>query len=220
VPPQHQVSRIGPTVVVEGEIRADQDLIVEGLVKGILVVNGDVTLEKSARLEANIQARNLTIHGYLLGDVLVDDKVQIQPTGTMIGQLIAARLTVADGARFKGPILMGPNALEAAKKSAGSARQPQQPAPPEPPSSASANLEEKLLEEQLERELAASRPSETPGAAKPETSAAEAAPQTEPPAAVAAEEENPPFNAAEDEETAETTALASSDKKPGRRKGR
>ena len=115
-PGQKQVSRLGPTVVIEGEVTAEQDLVIEGHIRGEVLVQGDVTLEKSARLEANIQARNLTIHGYLLGDVLVDDKVQIQPTGTMIGQLVAARLTVADGARFKGQIHMGPDATEKSQK--------------------------------------------------------------------------------------------------------
>jgi cytoskeletal protein CcmA (bactofilin family) len=138
-------SRIGPTVVVEGEIRAEQDLIIEGNVRGEVVVQGDVTLEESARLEANIQARNLVIHGYLLGDVHVEDKVQIQPTGTMIGQLVAARLTVADGARFKGQIQMGPGAK--------SIPAPAVETPHAPAASLASELDEDELERQIDAEL-------------------------------------------------------------------
>ena len=101
-------TRLGSSVVLQGEFEAHEDVLVEGRVKGkITLPSGVLTVAKGARVEAEVQVRALILHGELSGNVDAAERVQISETGRMEGDIVTAKITVAEGARFKGGIRMG-----------------------------------------------------------------------------------------------------------------
>ncbi len=90
-----------------GDISGDGDMVIEGLVAGrIDLGRHDLVVEKGGRVEADVRARNVTIHGEVTGNVQAAEKVFISETGWMKGDIAAAVISILAGARFRGSIKM------------------------------------------------------------------------------------------------------------------
>jgi len=101
------VSRVGSTAVVNGEIEAHEDLLVEGRVQGkITLPSGTLTVAKGGKIEAEVRVRALVLHGELKGTVRAGEKAVIAETADMTGDVITPKITIANGARFSGGIRM------------------------------------------------------------------------------------------------------------------
>ena len=101
------VTRLGPTVVLTGDIEAHEDMLVEGRIVGkIIVPSGTLTIAKGAKVEAEIRARTLVLNGELKGTVRAGEKTLISETAEMNGDVITPKITIANGARFSGGIRM------------------------------------------------------------------------------------------------------------------
>jgi cytoskeletal protein CcmA (bactofilin family) len=101
------VTRLGSTIVLNGEIEAHEDMLVEGRVQGkITLPSGTLTVAKGARVEADVRVRALVLHGELKGTVRAAEKAVISETAEMNGDVITPRITIANGARFSGGIRM------------------------------------------------------------------------------------------------------------------
>jgi cytoskeletal protein CcmA (bactofilin family) len=98
---------LGPTVEIEGEIHGEEDLVIQGKVQGRIVSRRDLTVDSSARVQATIDTRNLAVGGHLTGNVTASERVEVRKDGKMIGDVVAPRVVIADGAKFKGNIEMG-----------------------------------------------------------------------------------------------------------------
>ncbi len=100
-----KASRLGPTIFVDGEIKGQEDLVVEGKVQGkIDLPESDLLIADQGRVEAEIRARNITIKGEVIGNIEASGLVVIERTGRMKGNLSASVISVEDGAQFKGMI--------------------------------------------------------------------------------------------------------------------
>jgi cytoskeletal protein CcmA (bactofilin family) len=100
-------SRLGKTLVLKGDISGDEDMVIEGLIAGrIDLGRHDLVVEKGGRVEADVRARNVTIHGEVTGNVQAAEKVFISETGSMKGDIAAAVISILAGARFRGSIKM------------------------------------------------------------------------------------------------------------------
>ncbi len=98
-------SRLGKSLVIKGDISGDGNLVVEGLIAGeIDLGRHDLVVEKGGRVEANVRARNVTIHGEVAGNVQAAEKVFISETGWMKGDIAASVISILAGARFSGSI--------------------------------------------------------------------------------------------------------------------
>jgi cytoskeletal protein CcmA (bactofilin family) len=97
---------IGSGITIEGEIQADHEVVVGGTVRGKLQVEGPVTVEADGVVEADIGARSVSIGGQVTGNVTASDRVDLLSGGRLIGDVKASRLTIADGASFKGNVDM------------------------------------------------------------------------------------------------------------------
>ena len=97
---------IGHGITIEGEITSDEDVLVAGTVKGKLSVDAPVTIEAGAVVEADVGATSLSVGGNVTGNVTASDRVDLLAGGRLIGDVKAARLTIADGASFKGNVDM------------------------------------------------------------------------------------------------------------------
>jgi len=86
-----------------------ENLIIQGQVEGTIKVPGhNVTISKTGKVTANIEANQIIVEGELQGDMLGDEKVIIRETGNVHGNIVAPRVTLEDGALFKGSIEMEP----------------------------------------------------------------------------------------------------------------
>ena len=104
----NNVSVIGPTMVFKGELSADEDLIIEGLIEGTITHHKKhLTVGKQGRVHADINASAVIILGELVGDIRSDGMVSLAKTSRVKGNIYCARIVMEDGARFTGKIDMG-----------------------------------------------------------------------------------------------------------------
>lgn len=104
--PSKGVSVLGPTLTFRGgELSSDEDLIIEGTVEGkIAHQSHHLTIGKSGRVKANVRARLITVYGTVEGDLHGDEAVQITASARVIGNVVAPRVSLENGARFEGSI--------------------------------------------------------------------------------------------------------------------
>jgi len=100
-------STIGPTLRWNGEISGNEDLVIQGRFKGKIKLAGrSLLIEQGAEVEAEVQVQDITIKGMLQGNVFASGKVLIEKEGQMTGDISAARISIIDGAQFKGSVRM------------------------------------------------------------------------------------------------------------------
>lgn len=96
---------IGQGVTVEGRVTSTQDLRIDGRIHGTIEVGQhEVTLGAGADVKANLTAKAVLIGGSIVGNVVAKDRVEIQATGSVLGDVSAPRLVVRDGGVLQGKI--------------------------------------------------------------------------------------------------------------------
>jgi cytoskeletal protein CcmA (bactofilin family) len=97
---------IGSSIVIDGEIAGDEDLVIQGTVKGKIALKENLHVEKSGVVEADIESSTVTINGQVTGNITATERVELKTDGRMVGDIKAPRILIADGATFKGNIDM------------------------------------------------------------------------------------------------------------------
>ena len=98
---------IGATVKIKGEVVSDEDIAVEGLIEGSIVLkNNELLVGSSGRVHADVVAKSVKVDGELHGDVEASERIVITSSGSMRGNIQAPRVILEDGAKFKGSIDM------------------------------------------------------------------------------------------------------------------
>ena len=101
---QEQAS-IGKSLVIKGEVTGSESLYIDGRVEGSINLPGNrVTVGRNGVVAANISAREIVIIGKVRGNLNASDKVDIRGEGSLTGDVIAQRISIEDGAFFKGGI--------------------------------------------------------------------------------------------------------------------
>jgi cytoskeletal protein CcmA (bactofilin family) len=96
---------IGKGLLVKGEITGTESLFVDGKVEGGINLPGNrVTVGRNGQVTASISAREIVILGKVRGNVAASDRVDIRAEGALTGDVTAARISIEDGAFFKGGI--------------------------------------------------------------------------------------------------------------------
>jgi len=96
---------IGKGLFIKGEISGAESLYIDGKVEGSINLPGSrVTIGRTGQVAANVNARELVILGKIRGNVTVSDRVDIRVEGSLTGDVSAARISIEDGAFFKGGI--------------------------------------------------------------------------------------------------------------------
>ena len=104
-PESRNAATIGKSVKVHGDIFAKEDLYVDGDVEGTIEsLENKVTIGPNGRVQASIKAREVVILGQVQGDVETSDKVDIRKDAKLVGNITTARISIEDGALFKGSI--------------------------------------------------------------------------------------------------------------------
>jgi cytoskeletal protein CcmA (bactofilin family) len=99
-------SVVGAGLIIEGEFTSDEPVLVDGTVKGTLTTSEAVSVGADGVVEADVQALSISIAGQLTGNVVANSRVDIQVGGRLVGDVKANRLTIADGASFRGNVDM------------------------------------------------------------------------------------------------------------------
>ncbi len=104
-----RVARLGPSLVVKGTLAGDEDLLVEGRLDGeISLRQNRVTVGETGRLKADVYCKSICVEGEVDGNLFGDDEVVIRRSGNVRGNVTAPRVTLENGAKFKGSIDMQP----------------------------------------------------------------------------------------------------------------
>ncbi len=102
------VSVIGPTLVFKGELSADEDLVIEGVIEGTIAHHKKhLTIGKQGRVRADIHASSVIVEGQLVGDIYSEGVVSLAKGADVEGDIHCGRIVMEDGARFTGRIDMG-----------------------------------------------------------------------------------------------------------------
>ena len=110
---------IGKSLVIKGEVTGSESLYIDGKVEGSINLAGNrVTVGRNGQVAANISAREIVVLGKVRGNVTASDRVDIRSEGSLTGDVTAQRISIEDGAFFKGGIdIRKPGANEKSEKS-------------------------------------------------------------------------------------------------------
>jgi cytoskeletal protein CcmA (bactofilin family) len=96
---------LGKNVTVKGQIVAREDLTIDGEVEGTVECHEHrLTIGPNARVQSNLKAREIVIHGSIQGNVEAADKIDIKKEAKLVGDIKTSRIVIEDGAYFKGSI--------------------------------------------------------------------------------------------------------------------
>lgn len=108
------MTHIGPSIVVDGELTANEPLTVDGHVRGTIVARDTaLTLGPSAVVAADIRGARVTVLGRLQGNITASECIELGASADVKGSLSANRIVIADGARFNGGIDMAERTIAA-----------------------------------------------------------------------------------------------------------
>ena len=102
-----RMANIGASIQIKGELQGDEDLTIDGRVEGkIELREHNLTIGANGRIKADLYAKHIVISGEVTGNAFAAERVEIAPSGKLNGNITAPRITIADGAHFKGSVDM------------------------------------------------------------------------------------------------------------------
>jgi len=102
---------VGPTIQIEGNVVGNEDLLVEGEIRGMVELKSNkLTIGQEGRVFADVHARKVCVEGQMDGHLIVQEQLEILSTARIKGNITAPRISLKDGAKFNGTIDMDPQA--------------------------------------------------------------------------------------------------------------
>jgi cytoskeletal protein CcmA (bactofilin family) len=118
--PRRGSATIGPSIRIKGDLSGEEDLVVEGKVDGKIELRQNaVTVGRSGRVRADIYGSTISVEGEVEGNLFADEQILVRASGKVLGNLTAPRVSLEDGAKFKGSIDMEPKQATTTPISAG-----------------------------------------------------------------------------------------------------
>ena len=132
------VANIGKTIRFNGELTGEEDLVIEGNVEGkVTLPDHQLTIGTNGEVRADVEAKNVVVVGHIAGNVTASERIEVQATGVVDGDVRAPKLVIQEGAVLNGGVEMtsGGKAPAASRSAEASAQAPRRPAPrgPAPP---------------------------------------------------------------------------------------
>ena len=111
----NEMAVIGSSIQIDGDLRGDEDLRIEGKVSGTVELkNSILTIGKEGKVRADVYARAIAVDGETKGDLYATERVSVHVNARVQGNIIAPKVSIEEGAHFKGSIEMDPAAVEKA----------------------------------------------------------------------------------------------------------
>ena len=99
------VALIGPAIRIKGQVTAREPLTIAGSVDGTIDVQGHpVTIAAGGRIQANIIANEIVVGGEVKGQLDASERIRVNETASIEGNMKAPKVSVADGAKFQGKV--------------------------------------------------------------------------------------------------------------------
>ena len=106
---------IGRSIQINGDLRGGEDLRIEGDVSGTVELkNSALTIGKEGKVTADVYARSIAVDGEMKGDLYAAERITVHVNARVQGNIIAPKVSIEEGAHFKGSIEMDPAAVERA----------------------------------------------------------------------------------------------------------
>jgi cytoskeletal protein CcmA (bactofilin family) len=103
-------SYLGAGLHIKGEITGNEDLRLDSRVEGLVSIGGfRLTVGPGAHMNGNIVAREAVISGEVNGDIRACDRIEIMKSASIVGDLSTGKITIEEGANFKGSVEVGSN---------------------------------------------------------------------------------------------------------------
>jgi len=116
---RREAATIGPSIAIKGDLTGEEDLVIQGRVEGkIDLKQNSVTIGRDGKAKADIYGKQISVEGEVDGNLHGQEQVSVRSSGSVRGNICAPRVSIEDGARFKGTIDMEVKSGE---------RQPQNP---------------------------------------------------------------------------------------------
>jgi cytoskeletal protein CcmA (bactofilin family) len=93
---------IGTKTIIKGDVLGDEDVIVEGTIEGQIRITRDLRVSPGGTVRAAVEAQSIIVSGEVVGDCTASQRVEIQASGRLTGNLRAPKIVIAEGALFKG----------------------------------------------------------------------------------------------------------------------
>jgi cytoskeletal protein CcmA (bactofilin family) len=121
-PDVRDVATIGRSIRIKGEVRGDEDLLIQGRIEGsVNLEQHSITVGADGEVKASIVGRIVTVEGSVEGNLTADEQVILRGSAFVRGDIVAPRVVLEDGARFRGSVDMGEEAAQRASVSASAA---------------------------------------------------------------------------------------------------
>lgn len=112
------MANIGKSISIKGDLTGNEDLVIEGTVEGkVDLPNNELTIGSEGKVRADVHAKSVIVVGTVSGNVSAVERVEIQATGLVEGDVRGPRLVIQEGARLNGSVDMGDSSAAAAKSS-------------------------------------------------------------------------------------------------------
>ena len=104
-----EATRLTPGIQIKGEISGRSDLYVDGEVQGtIRLTQSLLTVGPNGKVNADVDAREVIVHGTMRGNIQTHERIVLGRTSDVSGDVTGQRITIEDGAKFKGRVDMTP----------------------------------------------------------------------------------------------------------------
>ena len=120
---------LGPDAKFKGDLTFDSAAKMLGHIEGSIKSKGKVLIADGCKCKASVTAKEVAIEGYIEGNVEASERVEVKANGRITGDIVAARMTMGDGASIEGHVRIGMEATDASK--ARSATEPKMAATPQ-----------------------------------------------------------------------------------------
>jgi cytoskeletal protein CcmA (bactofilin family) len=98
------VTRIGKSVVIKGDISGGGSLYLDGELEGNVELNGSLTVGPEGRVRANLQARSIEVQGRVEGDLYGLERAELKKSATVVGEIYTPRIAIEDGMSLEGSV--------------------------------------------------------------------------------------------------------------------
>ncbi|MGZ4789503.1 MAG: bactofilin family protein [Terriglobales bacterium] len=102
---RNEVAHIGKSVIIKGELSGSEDLYLDGEVEGTIELHeNSLTVGPNGRIRAHVHAKEVIVHGKVDGNIRGNDRVELKRSAVLVGDIVTQRVSIEDGAYFKGSI--------------------------------------------------------------------------------------------------------------------
>ena len=111
----HRTIIARPTTI-EGKILGSSEVLIDGTVKGSVMCNSLVRIAERGSITADVHAQTVQVAGMVSGDISADERIVLENSARVTGNLTAPRILIQDGASFRGKVNMRSDSAHTAKK--------------------------------------------------------------------------------------------------------